>query len=450
LDKELCNARKNDKCSVEYENAILAMVINRLCEPESKLGVWDRWIRDRVYLPECEDIKLHQFYEAMDLLHRHQDKVEENVFFKTTNLFNLQVDLIFYDTTTISFNIDEADKNGMRQYGHAKEGGWAPQVVIALAVTREGFPVRSWIFPGNKADVTTVEQIKADLRGWELNRCLFVADSGMNSEENREEFARACGKYLLACRLDSVKEIKDEVLTRKGRYQKVTENLRVKEIKVGVGVKQRRYFLCYNPKEAERQRKHRTQVITELKQELSSHKDRKATAKWAINLLASGRYGRYLKVDKKDRIQIDTQKVNQVKKLDGKWVLITNDDTINSKDASEAYKRLLVIERCFRSLKRTQIKMGPMYHWLPRRIEAHVKICVLALLLQRIAEYELNEPWFQIKNNLRKLQAVEYEGKTHRFIRRNEIDTKIENMLNKLKISKPKQILAVHTIGEKT
>ncbi len=88
--------------------------------------------------------------------------------------------------------------------GKPKEGGWAVQVVVALAVTREGLPVRCWVFPGKTTDVTTVEQIKADLRGWKLSRALFVADAGMNSKENRAELGRACGKYLLATRLASV------------------------------------------------------------------------------------------------------------------------------------------------------------------------------------------------------------------------------------------------------
>ena len=85
--------------------------------------------------------------------------------------------------------------------------------MVALAVTREGLPVRCWVFPGNTTDVNTVARVRSDLRGWQLGRALFVAGSGMNSEDNRQELARACGKYLLACRMASVSEIKGEVLT---------------------------------------------------------------------------------------------------------------------------------------------------------------------------------------------------------------------------------------------
>jgi len=132
------------------------------------------------------------------------------------------VDLIFYDTTTASFHVDYEDDGQrhpnatLRKFGHSKEGTWSPQVVVALAVTREGIPVRSWVLPGNSADVSTIDRIRADLRGWNLGRALFVADSGMNSEANRSELARACGKYLLACRMANVAQIRRDVLSKRG------------------------------------------------------------------------------------------------------------------------------------------------------------------------------------------------------------------------------------------
>ena len=152
------------KKQVPYEKALLAMVANRLCSPESKLGVWGRWL-ETVYLPECNDLELRHMYEAMDIFHDHAEEVEREIFFQVANLLNLSVDIIFYDTTTASFAVDYEDEEegGLRQYGHAKEGMWAPQVVVALAVTREGIPVKSWVFPGNTTDVSTIEIIKKDL-----------------------------------------------------------------------------------------------------------------------------------------------------------------------------------------------------------------------------------------------------------------------------------------------
>ena len=448
LRKTLADIVKAKGVRVNYERALLAMTANRLCEPESKLGVWDRWL-SKVYLPSCDGLKLDHMYEAMDLLHEHAAEIEENVFFHTANLFNLTVDLIFYDTTTASFHVDYEDDGErhanatLRKFGHSKEGTWSPQVVVALAVTREGIPVRSWVLPGNTADVSTIDQIRTDLRGWKLGRALFVADSGMNSEDNRSQLARACGKYLLACRMANVAQIRRDVLSKRGRYTVIKENLQAKEVIVGDGERRKRYILCYNPKEAERQREHRKMIVTMLEAELDRHRDHTATAQWAIELLASARFKRYLRITKGKLVRIDRAAIQAAAKYDGKWVLETNDDTISLEDAACGYKGLMVIERCFRSLKRTQIKMMPMYHWASRRIEAHVKICVLALMIERVAEFECGLPWPQIRRALDRLQVTEFFNLNHRVLMRNELPAQTTKMLKALKINPPPQVLSL-------
>ena len=429
---------------VDYERALFAMAANRLCEPESKLGVWDRWL-SKVYLPSCQDLKLDQMYEAMDMLQAHSTAVEEAVFFRTAHLFNLEVDLIFYDTTTAAFAIDEEDDDqGLRRFGRPKNGAWSPQVVIALAVTRDGLPVRSWVFPGQTADASTVAQIKADLRDWNLGRALFVADAGMNSQQNRQELAKACGTYLLATRLGSQAEVKEEVLARPGRFKVIAENLQAKEVIVGDGERRRRYIVCYNPLEAKRQQLHREQVLRELEAELGEHPDLKATARWAIDLLASGRYRRYLKIEAAtNHLTINRQAAREAARTDGKWVLITNDDTITLEDAASGYKSLLVIERCFRALKSTQIKLTPMYHWLPSRIEAHIKICVLALLMARVAERQCQLPWKRIRDDLGALQVTQFRTPNFQFFQRHEPTENLLSTLKSLEISMPKPVLSI-------
>ena len=434
LFRSIC---KKNALRIPYDLALLAMVTNRLCDPESKLGVWDRWL-PTVYMPSCQDLKLKQMYEAMDLLYDHAEEVEKHVFFHTANLFNLKVDIIFYDTTTASFSIDQEDD--VRRFGHSKEGTWSPQVVVALAVTPEGLPVKSWVFPGNTADVSTVERVRSDLRGWNLNRAIFVADSAINSENNREELARACGKYLLATRMASISEVKHEVLGKRGRYYVIRDNLHAKEVIVGDGERRRRYILCYNPKEAERQKRRRAEIVRFLEQELARHPKPKATARWAIDLLASLRFKRYLKVTKGGLIRINRGAIREAAKYDGRWVIETNDDTISLEDAACGYKGLMVIERCFRSLKRTRIKMSPIHHWVPRRIEAHVKICVLALLIQRLAELRCEKPWSRIKQDLEELQIFYFSTAEHSFFRRNELKGRVRSLLKSLSISSPKLV----------
>lgn len=446
IGPKLRQIEKRDGCRIPYERALLAMVANRLSEPMSKLGVWDRWL-EQVHLPGCAELKLAQMYEALDLLHAHQAEVEEAVFFQTATLLNLDVEVVLFDTTSCSFAIDEADEDGLRAYGYSKEGTWTPQVVVALAVTREGFPVRSWVFPGNTTDVSVVQQVRQDLRGWKLSRVLFVGDAGMSSEDNRMELARACGRYVLACRAASIKEIRETVLGRPGRYKVVADNLQVKEVIVGHGELRRRYIVCYNPEQAERERKHREQVVVDLEEALAEHEDHNARRKWVAQLRASGRYGRYLTVDSKGNVRIDRAAITDAARYDGKWVLLTNDDTLSAEEVAGTYKGLLVIERCFQALKSTQIEMRPMYHWLPRRIEAHVKVCVLALLIERVAEHACQRPWSRIRLPLAALQVAEFRTPTHRFFQAGRPENEAVELLKLLEVEPPKRILAVESIG---
>jgi transposase len=434
-----------------YERALFAMTANRLCEPLSKLGVWQRWLK-KVYLPSCWELKLEQLYEAMDLFHKHSESVEKAVFYEVADLLNLEVDVVFYDTSTVSFSIDDSDELDendsshvlLRNLGRSKEGVWTPQVVVALAVTKEGIPIRSWVFSGNTSDVTTIEKIKKDLQGWKLGRALFIGDSGFNSEESRKTLARACGKYLLATRMSSVKEVKEGVLSKRGRYTVLAENLHAKEVVVGGdGVEARRYILCYNPKQAERQRQHRERVVQELEQKMEEHKNKKATAQWAIELKASGRYGRYLKVTKGGQLRINRGAIREAGRYDGKWVVQTNDDTLSLANAAQSYKALLVIERCFRSLKKTQIQISPVFHWTPRRIETHIKICVLSLLMERVAELKCAKPWAQIRELLLSLQATHFRTKDFYFYQRNEPASEVKNIFEDLGVTLPQRVLEV-------
>lgn len=446
LLKKMCQEKKLNQI---YERAVFAMVANRLSQPESKLGLWERWL-ETVYLPSCREIKKDHLYEAMDMFQQFHAEIEKAIFHQTANLLNLEVDLIFYDTTTASFAIDDEDEEldtieGLRKRGHGKSGLFEIQVVVALAVTREGIPVRCWVFPGNTADVATVEKIKDDLRDWKLGRALFVADAGMNSEDNRTKLARGCGKYLLASRLSGNAEVRDEVLAGRGRFKKIEDNLFAKEVWVGDGERRRRYILCFNPREADRQESHRQEVLNKLEAAFQEHSDHRITQKWAIELLASKRNKRYLTIVD-GVVKIAPKKVREQKRYDGKWVVQTNDDTIEVDDAACGYKNLMTIEGCFRSLKSVQIQLQPMYHRLPERIEAHIRICVSALLIERIVEIKTGETWQSLLTILKTLQATRYEAEKHGFFRLNDISPDLKSLLKNLKVSLPKQVIEVFPI----
>jgi len=148
----------------------------------------------------------------------------------------------------------------------------APQIVLGLAVTRDGLPVRHWVFPGNTVDVTTVSQVKDDLKGWNLSRCVLVGDAGMVSQDHLKRLSESGGNYILGMPMRRGDEVTKEVLQRPGRFQQVADNLRVKEVIIGEGERRRRYVVCHNPQEEKCQRAHRQQVLRELEAELASLK----------------------------------------------------------------------------------------------------------------------------------------------------------------------------------
>jgi hypothetical protein len=440
-----------DERRAPHEAALLAMTAQRLARPDSKLGCHERWL-DQVWLPEARDLALDQLYRALDILAEHGDAIEQEVFWHSVDLFKLDVDLVFYDATTAWFECDDEDVAPeswrgltfapLRKRGHSKEGrDNDPQVIIALAVTRDGMPVRSWVLPGDTADVSTVERIKEDLRQMRLGRALFVGDAGLYAKANLAELSRGAGRYILATPIGRVKEIKDEVLSRPGRYAEITPNLRAKEVIVGEGERRRRYILCLNAEEAAREMRHRDEILGLLQLEL----DRLASdhPKAACRLVASKRFGPYLSLDAEGRPFIDRAKVRRAEQLDGKFVLTTNDDTLAAADIALGYKGMWIVEACFRRLKTTGLGIRPMFHWTPRRIVAHVKLCVLALMIQRAAEIATGTPWSQLADALERLKAVRYTAEGETIVQASRIGSELALILKKLDISRPKPILAV-------
>lgn len=449
------------KVKQPFERALLTMLGNRALAPYSKLYAYEQWVPKEVFLPSARALDLHHFYFGMTFLEENKEAIEKAVYFRMADLMNADVDLIFYDTTTFHCEIDEEDEvditrrnrsrtgqldryPALRKRGHAKNGrDDAPLVVVGLAVTRDGLPVRSWVFPGNTTDVTTVEKVKQDLRGWRLGRCIFVGDAGMNSEENRHTLALGHGKYILAAKMRAGDEVTKQVLTRAGRYHTVRDNLRVKEVTVGGdGARRQRYVVCHNPDEATRQQRHRQRLLELLTAELATlaaPKRKEGHSKRTCELLTSGRFGKYLRQTRRGRLKIDRTAVAREAKLDGKWVITTNDDTLTVEDLALGYKQLMRVEECWRNMK-SGLRTRPMFHWRPHRICAHVSLCVLALLLERIAEIRAGDTWRNIRAQLQEIKVTEYERGGVRVLQTTELEPATVALLKRLGVPPPPRL----------
>jgi hypothetical protein len=439
------------------------MVANRVLAPGSKLYCWEQWLREDVWIRGTRKLGLQHLYRAMDFLEAHKEEIQQAIFFRVSDLLNLDIDLIFYDTTSLHFEIDAEDEGfgeeetvqgsrvaGGKKYraprkrGYAKNGrGDVPQIVVGLAVTRDGLPVRHWIFPGNTVDVDTVKRVKADLRGWRLGRCVFVGDAGMVSRANLRTLSLGGGKYIVCMPVHRGGEVERDVVTRPGRFKEVAENLRVKEVIVGAGERRRRYVVCHNPEEEDRQRRHRAKVLDQLEAELAAlagHDDPRAHSKRTCELRTSRRYGKYLKMLDSGRLRIDKAAVGSAKKHDGRFVVHSNDDTLTAEDLALGYKQLMRVEQAWRTLK-SGIKIRPVYHWVAHRIHAHVAVSVLALLLERAAERECQDTWRNIRDDLKQIKLAQLSGPNGAVWQVTEAGNAARKRLKSLQIDSPPPVV---------
>ena len=418
----------------DVERVLFALVGNRAVDPMSKLGAAE-WASQDAAIPRLGGMDDDQAYRAMDLLVEAdaQARVQEAVFFAAANLLNLEVDLLFFDTTSTYFERDDAETGpgAFRVHGHSKDHRPdLPQVVIGLAVTREGIPVRCWCWPGNTNDMTVLGQVKDDLRGWRLGRVITVVDRGFASDDNLAYLTRAGGHWIAGERLrDNTADVA-QVLARQGRYQQVRDNLRVKEVRLGQGDGARRFVLCHNPEQAERDRHQREQQLALVTAELeriatlgAKAGQAKGAGRGRGRRPAAGEdhlkaecalgdhpsLGRWLRQAPGGRLVIDRAKVRAEARLDGKFLLSTSDPDLTAEDVALGYKNLLEAERCFRDLK-TTLELRPVYHHLERRIRAHVLLCWLALLLARVAERQTGSTWRRINLELGRLHLVTLAG----------------------------------------
>jgi hypothetical protein len=422
------------------ERVLFALVANRAVDPMSKLSAAE-WASQDAAIPGLAGMDDDQAYRAMDLLvdADTQARVQEAVFFTAANLLNLEVDLLFFDTTSTFFQRDteESGPGAFRVYGHSKDHRPdLPQVVIGLAVTREGIPVRVWCWPGNTNDITVLQQVKDDLRGWRLGRVVTVVDRGFASDDNLAYLTRAGGHWIAGERLRDGTADVAQVLSRQGRYQSVRDNLRVKEVRLGSGDAARRFVLCHNPEQAERDRVQREQQLTLVEAELDRIAGLRANAATKAARAGVGRgrrdqgaadhlkaecalrdhptLGRWLRQTPGGRLLVDRAKVRAEARLDGKFLLSTSDPDLSAEDVALGYKNLLEAERAFRDLK-TTLELRPVFHRLERRIRAHVLLCWLALLLVRVAERQAASTWRRINTELGRLHLVTLAGPAGRL-----------------------------------
>jgi hypothetical protein len=423
--------RRLDGAAVE--RVIFALVAQRALEPGSKLAA-TRWVAQRVAIQGCSGFSDDGAYAAMDFLLEALDEIAAQIFGSVAHLLNLDLDIVFVDTTSTYWEVDvpaevadlaeqvgddEASspaESGTRRFGHSKDFRTdLPQVVIAMAVTRDGTPIRCWTFPGNENDQAIIRTVKDDLAGWNLRRMVWVADRGFASAANRAYLTRGGGHYIHAEKLRHTNTEAAAALARPGRYHTVAGNLRVKEVQVAPGghgdgddgARANRFVICHNPEQAERDVTVRDRLVTYLKAMIdgSDAWTPRRRDELVGSLKTKPGLRRYLRRTKAGLLRIDAAAIKAEAHLDGKWLLRTSDLTLTPEDLAAAYKQLLAVERGWRDMKGA-LGLRPVYHYRQDRIRAHVQLCWLALLLIRVIENTTADTWRNVRHELDRMHLV--------------------------------------------
>lgn len=441
------------------ERVVFGLVANRALAPSSKLAAAE-WMNHDVEIPRLAStlaaasrdgdplVDEDACYRAMDWLHEAGQVLAKNIYFNVVDLLNLEVDVLFFDTTSTYFETEYADErlyrdhNGevltdqdaaaaaaaavnanatstkdrveprsFRTWGKSKDSrDDLPQIVIGLAVTRTGIPVRVWSWPGNSADTTLIAQVRSDLREWSLSRIIYAADRGFASQDNRRTLMSGGDGYILGEKLRSGSPHAKAALARQGRYSPVADNMLVKEVRIqdATGVNDR-FIVCFNPDQATRDAVIRDQMIAQLTGMIDGTDQLTTTKRAELRGKISTMPGlnRFLRVTGGGLLRVDKTKINTEANLDGKYLLRTSDPNMSAQDVALGYKQLLQVERAWRDMKST-LDLRPVYHRREERIRAHVDLCWLALLLIRVAENTTQQTWRDLRRTVDRVHAITY------------------------------------------
>src|SRR6266511_9500 len=397
-----------------------ALVADRLSPtPLSKLAGC-AWVAHRVFIDGLAEVDEDSCYRAMDVFLSVLAELQQAVFFSVANLLNLEVDILFFDTSSTYWETEATDdallddpgddaepgdesgravERAWRTHGHSKDHRPdLPQVVIGMAVTREGIPVRVWTFPGNTSDQVLIRTVKDDLRDWNLNRVIWALDRGFTSAENRRYLQRAGGHYIMGEKLRGDSKEAAAALSRQGRYQVVA---RLAERITGSDA-------------------------------LSARK----RAELAGQLKTKPAFARFLRATPGGLLRLDRAAVRADANFDGKFLLRTSDESLTAADIAQGYKGLYEAERGWRDLHST-IDLRPVYHRREDRIRAHVQLHWLALLLLRVAETTVGDTWRNIRDELQRMHLVTLATRDGHVAQRSELTPGQRSILRALELPEP-------------
>ena len=357
------------------------LVLARLTNPSSKLSTSDYLVRYK----ELE-IPIQQIYRYMDKLQSTQKELVQDISFRhTLSLFKNQIQIVFYDVTTLYFEIDREDE--LRKTGFSKEGKHQnPQILLGLLVSKDGYPLAYDIFEGNKFEGQTMLPILDSFKDkYQLEKLIVIADSGLLSNSNIEALQEKGYEFILGARIKNEKQIIQKNILALKLSNGQSSLLLKGDLKL---------IITYSDARAKKDRLNREKGLAKLEKQIRTGRLTKS------NINNRG-YNKYLKLEGNILIQIDHEKFNDDRKWDGLKGYLTNTN-LSKDEIILNYQQLWQIEKAFRITK-TDIKIRPIYHRLERRIQAHICIAFVAYKIYKELERLLKEK----KSSLSPEKAIE-------------------------------------------
>jgi len=420
------------------ERILFLTVLHRLFHPGSDRSCVLVWMQD-YEIPGTEEVELHQVYRAMAWLGEPlpqdqqagatpfsprctKDAFEEALFARRRDLFS-ELDLVFFDTTSIYFEGEGGDELG--EFGHSKDNRPdRKQMVVGVVLDGKGRPLCCELWPGNVTDVKTLIPIVDRLRQrFRIRSICIVADRGMISKDTIQQLQADDRKvhFILGVRLRNVKESYENVLSRAGRYREVhgprekstdPSPLKVKE----VWVEERRYVVCLNAEQAKKDRADREAIVAALREQLQ---------RGDKSLVGNKGYRKYLSAEG-PKFTINEAKVKAEERFDGKWVLQTDREDLTAEEVALQYKQLWTVEEMFRTVK-TLLETRPIFHKRDETIRGHVFCSFLALLLRKELQDRLEAQgekleWAVLLRDLAALRYTEVNSQGKRFLLRSDLE----------------------------
>ena len=439
MDALLSRHLKEINTNFDIVEALFNLILNRLTEPVSKrqMTLWEQNVEGST------EFDLHQYYRAMDYLVEHKDNIEKELFPRQASLFKQDLDIVLFDTTTLVYYGEAEGKRFENEcllnHGFSKaRRGDLKQIVVGVLMSKEGVPLAHEVFSGNTNDVQCFSQVIDQLKiKYCVSNIVLVGDRGMISGANIKDIEKAKLKYILGYRMRTIgKEERIEVF-RKANLRKL-KNLKIKFKEVDY--KGKRLIICYNPQRAEKDKLHRDSQIEKLREKLKSNSSVK-------QLISNSKDRKFIKLNpSKTKASLDEEKVRSDELYDGFFVLTTNTQ-LPGVQVVNRYKDLWQIERGFRQLK-SELEMGPIYHWKDRRIRGHIMICFLAFCLRVSLEKKLKDYFKKEKfsmtellRELKSLHAIELKVNNKKVKIRTELKEGANDIFRAIGMRPPNRIL---------